>query len=151
VDVEAWAEWRAMRLAALRDAPYAFGAKLADWRGDRDSEHRWRQRLAGSSFNVVAELEGGAAGMASGVPTGQDDTVGLISMWVAPFARGRGVGDALVDAVLHWAEGRGAARVVLRVAADNDRAAALYRRHGFMDSASPGASRLVQREMVRVI
>ncbi|GAA4537172.1 GNAT family N-acetyltransferase [Amycolatopsis samaneae] len=126
--VEDWQAWREMRLAALRDAPEAFGAALADWTGPGDTELRWRRRLSGS-FNVLASLDGEPAGMASGMP--KDDVVELISMWVAPFARGRGVGDALVVAVVEWAREHGAERVTLRVAPANRYAAALYRRHGF--------------------
>ncbi|MFD9894601.1 GNAT family N-acetyltransferase [Amycolatopsis sp. NPDC059027] len=126
---EDWAAWREMRLAALREAPEAFGASLADWQGAGDTELRWRQRLGGHSFNVLAALNGKPAGMASGMP--RDDVVELISMWVAPFARGRGVGDALVVAVVEWAKEHGAERVVLRVQPSNQYAAALYRRHGF--------------------
>lgn len=40
-----WPAWRELRLAALAEAPYAFGSRLADWQGDRDREQRWRDRL----------------------------------------------------------------------------------------------------------
>ncbi|MFI6820331.1 hypothetical protein ACIBJE_05175 [Micromonospora sp. NPDC050187] len=30
-----WKLWRELRLAALAEAGYAFGAQLADWQGDR--------------------------------------------------------------------------------------------------------------------
>jgi len=58
----------------------------------------------------------------------------LISLWVAPAARGAGVGDALVEAVLHWSGAVGLGRVTLRVREDNTHALALYRRHGFVDA-----------------
>jgi len=50
-----------------------------------------------------------------------------------PFARGRGVGDALVNAVIQWASAQQAPRVVLAVFDDNERARALYHPHGFID------------------
>ncbi|SFW55493.1 GNAT family N-acetyltransferase [Amycolatopsis australiensis] len=118
-----WAEWRDLRLAALRDAPSAFTATLADWHDA--PERRWRDRLA-NSFNVVADLDGRAVGMATGFP--RDGEVELGTLWVAPHARGRGVGEALVRAVLSWAQDR---RVTLRVADHNTAAEALYRRLGF--------------------
>lgn len=62
------------------------------------------------------------------------NTVELISMWVAPFARGRGVGDALIQAIVPWAEKQHADRLVLSVRNDNARAIALYARHGFIDA-----------------
>ena len=54
-----WRIWRRIRLAALAEAPYAFGSRLADWQGDGDREERWRARLGiPGSFNVVAVLDG---------------------------------------------------------------------------------------------
>ncbi|MGW9198268.1 hypothetical protein [Micromonospora chersina] len=68
-----WKMWRELRLAALAEAGYAFGSQLADWQGDGDREERWRDRLAiPGSYNVLAMLDGQAAGMASGVPTDHD-------------------------------------------------------------------------------
>jgi ribosomal protein S18 acetylase RimI-like enzyme len=128
---EDWRLWRGLRLAALAEAPGAFGSRLADWQGDGDREERWRARLGvAGSHNVVAVLDGEPVGMASGVP-GHGDSVELISMWVAPSARGRGVADALVREVERWARESGARVVRLDVAEDNAAARALYERHGF--------------------
>ena len=125
-----WRAWRQLRLAALAEAPYAFGSRLADWQGDGDREKRWRARLSiPGSFNVVAVLDGEPAGMASGVPAG--GAVELISMWVGPAARGHGVGDHLVQAVVRWARRAGAEVLRLAVVPGNENAVALYRRNGF--------------------
>ncbi|MFC4021870.1 GNAT family N-acetyltransferase [Micromonospora sp. GCM10011542] len=134
-----WPTWRQLRLAALTEAPAAFGARLADWQGDGDTEQRWRERLAiPGSHNLVASLDGRPAGMASGVTWPTATEVALTSMWVRPDARGRGVGDRLVDEVARWAKERGAHRVGLGVAPDNAAAIALYRRSGFVPSDVPG-------------
>jgi RimJ/RimL family protein N-acetyltransferase len=146
LSAEDWADWRELRLAALREAPHAFGAKLADWQGAGDTEHRWRHRLDGGSLNLLAAFDGTPAGMAGGMPPDRDGTVELISMWIAPFARGRGVGDALVTAVVQWAEEQGARRVALRVFTDNRHAANLYLRHGFLDRGAVGRERRLVRE-----
>lgn len=127
-----WSVWRHLRLAALGEAPHAFASRLADWTGDADAEERWRGRLAiPGSHNAVAMLDGHGVGMASGVPTSHPGTVEIISMWVAPDARGRGVGDALVGDVERWARSEGARALRLCVAEGNPEAEALYRRHGF--------------------
>lgn len=150
--VDDWAQWRVLRLAALTDAPQAFGSKLADWHGEKDSEQRWRGRLDDVSLNLAADLDGRPAGMVSGTLPEPDGTVELISMWVAPFARGRGVGDALVGAVVRWAKERGASRIALCVRARNHHAMALYRRHGFVDKGpveNSAEDRLAERGMVR--
>jgi len=132
--VDDWPLWRELRLAALGEAPYAFSSTLAEWQGAGDTEERWRARLAMVRMNFVAYLDGKAAGMVSGTAADGGGTSELVSMWVAPFARGRGVGDSLVVAVLEWARAQRAARVALDVVEANERAMTLYRRHGFTDA-----------------
>jgi GNAT superfamily N-acetyltransferase len=128
-----WMIWRELRLAALAEAPYAFGTRLADWQGDGDREVRWRAQLATpGSYHVAALLDGGPAGMAGGVPADEAGAVELVSMWVSPAARGRGVGGALVAAVERWARELPARALTLAVARGNEGASALYRRHGFV-------------------
>ena len=100
-----WRLWRRLRLDALREAPYAFGATLAYWQGEGDVEQRWRDRLTAVAFNVVAMVGGEPAGMVSGARTDRPDETELISMWVAPTGRGRGVGDEAVRQVLAWVRG----------------------------------------------
>jgi ribosomal protein S18 acetylase RimI-like enzyme len=134
-----WQVWRALRLAALTEAPYAFASTLADWQGEGDREARWRDRLGiAGSHNAVAALDGEPVGMASGVPSEQEDTVELISMWVAATARGRGVGDALVRDVERWALLSGARVLRLGVTDGNEAAAGLYLRSGFAYTGEPG-------------
>jgi ribosomal protein S18 acetylase RimI-like enzyme len=127
-----WRIWRDLRLQALAEAPYAFGSKLVDWQGDNDREERWRQRLESVPYNVAVSVDGRYAGMASGVPTDRAGVAELISMWVSPAARGRGVGDLLVSCVADWARGTGARQLILNVKVDNPAATALYRRSGFV-------------------
>lgn len=135
---EDWAIWRELRLAALTEAPEAFGARLADWQGDGDRPDRWRGRLSiPDSYQVVALLDGRPVGLASGMPTDDPGTVELISMWVSPTDRGRRIGDQLVRSVLAWAAAGSAQRVRLRVVRGNETAEALYQRHSFRDSLEP--------------
>jgi ribosomal protein S18 acetylase RimI-like enzyme len=123
-------------LEALREAPYAFGSTLAEWQGDGDTEARWRARLTTVPGNFVAYLDGVAVGIVSGTAPDESGTIDLISMWVAPFARGRGAGDALVSAVIEWARTQSATQVGLAVVERNGAATALYRRHGFVDTGA---------------
>jgi ribosomal protein S18 acetylase RimI-like enzyme len=128
-----WQLWRGLRLEALREAPYAFGSKLADWQDSGDTEERWRHRLASVPYNLIAYSENHPAGMASGtVADDEPRAAELISLWVAPFARGCGVGDSLVHSVLKWARQGGYAKILLAVDAANHFAVALYQRHGFV-------------------
>jgi ribosomal protein S18 acetylase RimI-like enzyme len=135
-----WPIWRELRQAALAEAPYAFGSTLAEWQGSGDREDRWRARLGiPGALNLVAVVDGRPAGMASGVPDEHaEGSVELISMWVSPVARGRGVGDLLIREVERWAAECGATSLRLAVMPDNIRAAALYERRGFTDTGVPG-------------
>lgn len=54
----------------------------------RDSEARWREHLKAVPFNVVAYLDETLAGMASGMAPSPEGVIELLTMYVAPFARG---------------------------------------------------------------
>jgi ribosomal protein S18 acetylase RimI-like enzyme len=145
-----WRVWRKLRLDALGEAPDAFSSTLAQWQGEGDTEARWRARLSTVALNVVADFDRKAAGMVSATAADSDGTVDLISMWVAPFARGRGVGDSLIAAVIEWALERSAAKISLAVVESNERAVALYSRHGFKDAGAIDCtgSGVSERQMV---
>ncbi|UIJ35103.1 N-acetyltransferase [Allobranchiibius sp. GilTou73] len=126
-----WRVWREIRLEALRDAPEAFGSTSADWE-DAD-EARWRARLADVPLHAFARLDDLPAGVVSATAPDGSGQVELISMWVAPFARGRAVGGALIDYALRWVTDRHpSARIALQVRKHNAPAIRLYERHGFV-------------------
>lgn len=58
-------------------------------------------------------------------------------MWVEPAARGTGVADILIASIEEWASTR-AKELWLAVTPTNDRALALYSRHGFKPVDEPG-------------
>ncbi|MEU7636759.1 MULTISPECIES: GNAT family N-acetyltransferase [unclassified Streptomyces] len=124
---EDWPLYRAVRLAALAQAPEAFGSTLEHEQAFTDD--RWRERLTLRN-QFVAEDGAEACGLIGIVPVGPG-LAELVSMWVRPDARGRGVADHLVLAVLRWADDHGFPQVRLWVAQGNDRAERLYARHGF--------------------
>jgi ribosomal protein S18 acetylase RimI-like enzyme len=130
-----WELWRDTRLRALADSPDAFGSTWAEWQfADED---RWRQRLAAVPFNVVAVVGDQAVGQASGTQLDGEQRVELISMWVAPSARGSGVADALLAAVKNYAERVGAIAVRLSVRRLNERAIGMYQRASFALADEP--------------
>ncbi|MEU6259161.1 GNAT family N-acetyltransferase [Streptomyces sp. NPDC047043] len=135
-----WALWRWLRLWALAESPQVYASALTDWTGPLDTEERWRGRLTDVPFNAVLWHEARAVGMVSGTAPDTDGLVELISLWVAPDARGQGVGDAAVGAVLAWARRtHPRCAVALSVMPGNDPAADLFRRNGFVDTAAAGA------------
>ena len=85
-------------------------------------------RASEVSASAVSASE--PAGLIGGYPE-TADIVELVSMYVRPKARGRGVGEALVAAVFAWAQARDAKTVHLWVTESNDPARALYERCGF--------------------
>jgi RimJ/RimL family protein N-acetyltransferase len=144
-----WQLWRLLRREALSEAPGAFGSTLAEWSGTGDTEQRWRTRLAGVALNVVLTVDGKPVGIVSATAPSTDGEVELISLWVAPAGRGRGVGDEAVRQVLAWASDQHPGHaVMLSVKTDNERAHRLYERHGFVDAGpspdDPG-ERLMRR------
>lgn len=132
-----WKLWRELRLAALTEAPYAFGSQLADWADA--PEDRWRERLSvPRAYQLIASLDGTPVGMAGGFLAEEPEAAELVSMWIAPAGRGQGVGDALMTAIEDWARDAGARVLKLSVVDGNDPAHNLYLRSGFADTDELG-------------
>ncbi|MGW6281395.1 GNAT family N-acetyltransferase [Kribbella sp. NPDC055071] len=132
-----WRLWRELRLAALEEAPYAFGSQLADWIDA--PEERWRQRLSvPGARQLIASLDGTPVGMAGGFTDDETATAELVSMWIAPAGRGKGIGNTLMAAIESWAHSTGATVLKLSVADGNDSAYKLYLRNGFRDTDELG-------------
>ena len=123
-----WAAFRAIRLAALGDAPEAFGSTARE--AEQLNEAEWRRRLEQRAV-FLAEVGSQRIALAAGIEGDQPHEAELISMWVAPGWRGHGVGDRLVDAVLAWAATERFTTLRLWVATGTARAERLYVRHGF--------------------
>ena len=122
-----WRLLRDVRLAALADAPYAYGSSLAV--EEAFGEADWRRRLHPAALWTVVRHEDESVGLVGAyVP---EDTPMLVAMWVRPSSRGLGISELLITDVLRWAMENGWSRVVLRVADGNDAARALFVRHGF--------------------
>ncbi|MEQ8859595.1 MAG: GNAT family N-acetyltransferase [Pseudomonadales bacterium] len=137
LDDKHWRRLRRLRLAALADAPDAFGSTLEQ--AERCDEADWRAQLVDLT-TFAAVLDDDDVGMARGAP--DDSRTGdawLLSMWVAPRARQRGIGAALVRAVVDWASAAGHRRLLLDVADGNDAAIALYARCGFVATGITGS------------
>jgi GNAT superfamily N-acetyltransferase len=126
---------REIRLRALADAPYAFDSPLPDER--ELSTQVWQRRAAAgaagqTAVTYVAEDDGDYVGLTTGLwEIEGPGRAMVVSMWVAPAARGHGLGRRLLDTVVDWAKERGASHVDLWVTDGNDPARALYERAGF--------------------
>jgi GNAT superfamily N-acetyltransferase len=121
---------RGVRLRALYDAPEAFASTYEE--ALTRPREVWERQLADFATFVAVEA-GRDVGLARGVPFDErDDTALLVSVWVAPEARGHGAGDALVAAVVDWARRSGYRFLALDVGDENPYAIALYARQGFL-------------------
>jgi ribosomal protein S18 acetylase RimI-like enzyme len=138
---EDWPSLKQVRLAALLDAPTAFGVDYQTASAYTDAQ--WRERAAGPhpAFWLAYDGDGRAVGMIGG-GVSATQRYNLIAMWVAPHVRGSSIAAQLVGAVKSEAAARGHDRVFLDVAPENMRAARFYEKQGFafIDEWEPLAS-----------
>lgn len=135
IRVDEGAVLKSVRLAALADAPSAFGSSYGA-EVDQPDEHWTARAAAGASGDAVVTFVATAGESVVGLvgghrPAPGHDMVELVSMWVSPTQRRAGTGAALVAAVLGWADEIGARRVELWVTRGNDSAKRLYESAGF--------------------
>lgn len=130
VSEDDWPTLRDVRLRALADAPTSFGTTLGQ--AAEFTEERWRDRARGSatSRQFLAFLDGEAVGIAGLFDEGEGSAQ-LVSVWVRPDHRRRGVARALTRAALDFAAAAGMARVTLWVTEGNASARRLYEGLGF--------------------
>ena len=133
----------------VRDARAAEAARVAELirelalgeevESDVSAEQVLAYQRYGDSGVIVAELDGqlvGALtyfmrpGLFHGGRWGQID-----ELIVTADAQGRGIGDALVAEALRRFEAGGCREAAVSTVFGNDRAAALYRKHGLVDEA----------------
>ncbi|MGI9523587.1 MAG: GNAT family N-acetyltransferase [Hyphomicrobiaceae bacterium] len=154
-----WQELRSLRLSALAETPTAYGSSLA--RELEFTNNVWRERAHGAASGCtratfIAEDKRGWIGIATGLSEvfSEEEVVPLlVSMHVAPSARRKGIGMALIGAVTSWARSCGAGRIALWVTSDNQSAITLYRRCAFCFTGKvrthSRCTDLVEEEMVQ--
>jgi ribosomal protein S18 acetylase RimI-like enzyme len=129
VKPDEWETLREIRLAALREAPDAFGSTFA--RESVFTEEQWRQRLTSRAVTLFAQLDGNPEPMGLAGVYEEDGAADLVSMWVRPAGRGQRIGGALVGAACEWAKAHGHDSIFLWVTESNAPARRLYERCGF--------------------
>jgi ribosomal protein S18 acetylase RimI-like enzyme len=124
-----WERVRALRLAALKEAPDAFCSTYE--KESPQPPEWWQERLRSNRTVTLLAVAGEDAGM-SVVARESESDAWLYAVWVAPAHRGRGVGDTLMVAAVEEARHMGMIRLLLEVGETNLPAQALYSRHGFV-------------------
>lgn len=124
---------RSLRLRALNESPSAFGSTLKETSERSTSVWQHMLRADGNPFFVFESGEH-VHGLVGGFAPEHVGEVHLVSMWIEPTHRGRGISDELVKHVIEWARSTSAHRVILECTEGNLRAEKLYFRHGFRRS-----------------
>ena len=119
-----WPRFRAMRLAALEEAPDAFGQTVEQ--ALAQAEAVWRDRAASA---LVAEEAG--EWLAVCMPRVRGEVLDVFGMWTLPAARGRGAGRAVLAAALEMGRAGGARVAELWVSDSRPEARRVYERAGF--------------------
>jgi GNAT superfamily N-acetyltransferase len=118
-----------------------FARRMAEWlEGEGDRRTTWLAELAGEAVGMASMLEYRRMPK----PGRGDSRWGYVSnMFVREDARDRGIGSALLEAVIATAGERGYARLVL---SPSERAVPFYARAGFVvpDDRVPGDRLLVR-------
>jgi GNAT superfamily N-acetyltransferase len=126
------AAYFALRLRCMHDAALQFRSAPDDV--EREGLAHWQARLAGEDDRIVGVFDGdaliGIGGITRDWRAKLRHKALLFGMFVAPEATGRGIGMAIVDALISEARGF-VSSLHLTLIADNDRALALYERAGF--------------------
>lgn len=137
IDLRAAEAGDAVAVAALYVDPAVFGALL---QLPYPRESYWRERLDSSdpdNLNLLALLDDEIVGHGYlGRPQAHARRrhVGAIGIAVSPSHQRRGIGDALMTALVERAERwMQMTRLELEVYVDNAAAIALYRKHGFVE------------------
>jgi ribosomal protein S18 acetylase RimI-like enzyme len=125
------ADYRVIRLAALQNAPDAFGSTYES-EAPRPMSG-WEERLAApGAFGAYldAEIVGMARFVQDAGSAKERHKGSVYAMYVAPQARGQGIGSALIGAVIAHASGV-VEQLRLGVVDTNITAIRLYQKHGF--------------------
>jgi GNAT superfamily N-acetyltransferase len=136
--------YKQIRLASLKDAPYAFETTYES--AVQRSDEAWRERAEsgargndGATFLVFSEdRQIGMAGIFRS--QGQIDMAELMQVWVDPGYRGSMVAWDLMDAIFGWAKENDFRRIIAGVTKVNPRALTFYTRYGFSRMAESAQS-----------
>ena len=136
--------YKQIRLASLKEAPYAFETTYES--AVRRSEETWRERAeSGAQGNdgatFLAFSEDRPVGIAAVFRSqGQIDMAELMQVWVHPDFRGSGTAWDLMDAIFRWAKENNFRKIIAGVTNENPGALRFYTRYGFSRMAESAQS-----------
>ena len=127
--------FRQVRLAALRDSPYAFPSTYQgalerspeSWKEQADSTTTGRDRATFLAFSDKKPI-----GIAALYRREDDDVVGeLLQVWIDPEHRGTRLAWDLMDEIFKWAHKNDYQKIIAEVTIANPGALKFYLKYGF--------------------
>jgi ribosomal protein S18 acetylase RimI-like enzyme len=141
LSVDEWQAYRQLRLEALQDSPQAYGSTYQEQANRPDSF--WQNRLIQAEIGDTdwllfaryrQQLVGMIGAYRDKTSDPEDGTLAatIVSVYVSPAWRGRGISQLLMDEMLDTLKQKGIQRAHLAVCKDQKAALKLYENSGFI-------------------
>ncbi len=126
---EQWQAYKDLRLLALKSDPEAFGSSYEEELGL--SEQNWRNRINAMWFAVIDDQVAGLIGLLPKEGLASKHIGIIVSLWIKPEFRGRGLAKDLLKTVQDNAKSLGFRKLSLHVTTNQAAAIKLYKEMGF--------------------
>ncbi len=127
---ESWLRFKTIRLKGLLEDPLAFGGNYEDEL--HFDEAQWRDFIRNMWFALIDDRIIGMIGLIKDINSSNGQ---LISFWVEPSYRGKGIGRALVYQVQEYARNNSMEKLFLFVTVTQEISIRLYEKMGFVKKA----------------
>jgi RimJ/RimL family protein N-acetyltransferase len=127
--------FKQMRLASLREAPYAFSSTYES--ALRRSDESWREQADHSAqgsdrATFIVFSDNVPIGLAAIYRSSNNTKSGeIIQVWISPENRGKHISIELLDQVFKWAKENMFQEIEAKIIQGNDRALRFYQKYGF--------------------
>lgn len=127
---EQWQKYREIRLLAIKTDPLSYTSSYEE--EVELSEHEWRSRINAMSFALVDEQVVALIGLLKNQPLSVKHCAEIVSLWVKPEMRGRGIGKMLLKSIMENASSNGIKKLIVYATASQEHAIATYESAGFI-------------------
>jgi len=128
---ESWLRFKTIRLKGLLEDPLAFGGSYEEEL--HFDEAQWREFTSNIWFALIDDRIVGMIGLVKDINSSNGQ---LISFWVEPSYRRKGIGKALVFAIQEYARNNSMEKLFLFVTVTQETSIRLYEKMGFVKKAS---------------
>ena len=137
ITAEDWALYRSIRLASLKEAPYAFLSTYED--SVKRSDESWSAQASEASVGsdkgiFFAHSDNNIVGLCATYRCADNlNAAELAQVWVSPDSRSKGVALVMIKEVLEWLRSNKYYKCTLEVGHANSNAIRLYQILGFKE------------------